>query len=133
VTQLQVQGYVARGYMGLTPVSLTPELREGLGLGAVQGIVVADVSNNLPAERAGIKPYDVVTHFNGRPLAQAEDFFPCVANAPPQQRVELTVVRNGQTMRFYPTLEQRPSDFAAASTKVRPASDKRGQTGGPNG
>jgi serine protease Do len=119
--------------MGLTPVSLTPELREGLGLGAVQGIVVADVSNNLPAERAGIKPYDVVTHFNGRPVAQAEDFFACVANAPPQQRVELTVVRNGQTMRFYPTLEQRPSDVAAASTKVRPASDKRGQTGGPNG
>src|SRR5262249_41209253 len=87
VAQLQAQGYVARGYLGLTPVSLTPELREGLGLGALRGVIVADVSNNFPAERAGIKPYDVVTHFNGRPVARAEDFFACVADAPPQQRV----------------------------------------------
>ncbi|MBO0726492.1 MAG: trypsin-like peptidase domain-containing protein [Blastocatellia bacterium] len=133
VTQLRVNGYVARGYLGLTPVSLTPELREGLGLGDLQGVVVADVSNNFPAERAGILPYDVVTHFNGRLVAQAEDFFACVANAAPQQRVELTVVRSGQQMTFYPTLEQRPMDLAANSPKVRPASDKSGQAGGQNG
>ncbi|HEY6402805.1 MAG TPA: trypsin-like peptidase domain-containing protein, partial [Blastocatellia bacterium] len=81
VAQLSVQGYVARGYLGLTPVSLTPELREGLGLGDLQGVVVADVSNNFPAERAGIRPYDVVTNFNGRPISQADDFFACVANS----------------------------------------------------
>jgi serine protease Do len=133
VAQLRVHGYVARGYLGLTPVSLTPELREGLGLGDLQGVVVADVSNNFPAERAGIRPYDVVTHFNGRPVAQADDFFACVANAAPQQRVELTVVRGGQPMTFYPMLEQRSMDIAANSPKVRPASDKKGQAGGQNG
>jgi serine protease Do len=133
VTQLRVHGYVARGYLGLTPVSLTPELREGLGLGDLQGVVVADVSNNFPAERAGIRPYDVVTHFNGRPVARADDFFACVANAAPQRRVQLTVVRGGQSMTFYPMLEQRPMDIAANSPKVRPASDKRGQAGGQNG
>src|SRR5215475_2901447 len=133
VAQLRAQGYVARGYLGLTPVSLTPELREGLGLGDLQGVVVADVSNNFPAERAGIRPYDVVTHFNGRPVAQADDFFACVANAAPQQRVELTVVRGGQPMKFYPMLEQRVMDVAANSPKVRPASDKKGQAGGQNG
>ena len=36
-------------------------------------------------------------------------------------------------MKFYPTLEQRPIDVAADSSKVRPASDKRGQAGGQNG
>jgi serine protease Do len=133
VTQLRVHGYVARGYLGLTPVSLTPELREGLGLGDLQGVVVADVSNNFPAERAGIRPYDVVTHFNGHSVAQADDFFACVANAAPQQRVEIRVVRGGQPMSFYPTLEQRPIDVAANSPKVRPASDKRGQASGQNG
>jgi serine protease Do len=133
VAQLRVHGYVARGFLGLTPVSLTPELREGLGLGELQGVVVADVSNNFPAERAGIRPYDVVTHFNGHSVAQADDFFACVANAAPQQRVEIRVVRGGQPMSFYPTLEQRPIDVAANSPKVRPASDKRGQASGQNG
>jgi serine protease Do len=130
--QLRSQGYVARGYLGLTPVSLTPELREGLGLGDLQGVVVADVSNNFPAERAGIRPYDVVTHFNGRSVTQADDFFACVADSAPQQKVEIAVVRGGQPMKFYPTLEQRPIDVTANSTKVRPASDKRGQAGGQN-
>jgi serine protease Do len=132
VTQLSVHGYVARGYLGLTPVSLTPELREGLGLGNLQGVVVADVTNDFPAERAGIRPYDIVTHFNGRSVAQAEDFFACVANTAPLQKVEIAVVRGGQPMKFYPTLEQRPTDVAANSPKVRLASDKRGQAGGRN-
>ncbi|HEV2663950.1 MAG TPA: trypsin-like peptidase domain-containing protein [Blastocatellia bacterium] len=133
VAQLRAQGYVARGYLGLTPVSLTPELREGLGLGDLQGVVVADVSNNFPAERAGIRPYDVVTHFNGRSIKKADDFFAYVANAGPHQRVEIMVVRGGRSMKFYPTLEQRHLDIAADSPKVRPASDKRGQAGGQNG
>lgn len=132
VAQLRVHGYVARGYLGLTPVSLTPELREGLGLGDLRGVVVADVSNDFPAERAGIRPYDVITHFNGRSVAQADDFFACVANAAPQQQVEITAVRGGHPMKFYPTLEQRPTDVAANSPKVRPASDKRRQAGGQN-
>ena len=75
VTHLRAQGYVARGYLGLTPVSITPELREGLDLGGLQGVVVADVSNDFPAERVGIRPYDVITNFNGRPITQADDFF----------------------------------------------------------
>jgi serine protease Do len=135
VSQLRVNGYVARGYLGLTPASLTPELREGLRLGDLQGVMVADVSNNLPAARAGIQPYDVITHFNGRSIGRSDDFYACVANATPRQQVEIAVVRGGQTMMFYPTLEQRPSDVASASPKIRPASDKRGQpasSGGQN-
>ena len=132
VTQIRSNGYVARGYLGLTPASLTPELREGLRLGDLQGVVVADVSTNLPAARAGIQPYDVITHFNGRSIRQSDDFFTCVANTSPSQRVEIAVVRGGQAMKFYPTLEQRPTDAVANSPKVRPASDKRGQAGGQN-
>ncbi len=132
VSQLRANGYVARGYLGLTPASLTPELRDGLNLGDLQGVVVADVSKNLPAARAGIQPYDVITHFNGRSIRQSDDFFTSVANTAPLQKVEIAIVRGGQTMKFYPTLEQRPSDSVANSPKVRPASDKRGQPGAHN-
>jgi serine protease Do len=132
ITQLNAHGYVARGYLGLTPASLTPELRDGLKLGDVQGVVVADVSTNFPAARAGIQPYDVITRFNGRAIRQSDDFFTCVSNTPPQQQVEIEVLRGGRPMKFYPTLDQRPNDIAASSSQIRPASDKRGQAGGQN-
>jgi serine protease Do len=130
IMQLNAHGYVARGYLGLTPASLTPELRDGLNLGDVQGVVVADVSNNFPAARAGIQPYDVITRFNGHAIRQSDDFFTCVSNTPPQQQVEIDVIRGGQPMKFYPTLDQRPNDEAYSSSQIRPASDKRGQAGG---
>jgi serine protease Do len=130
--QLNAHGYVARGYLGLTPASLTPELREGLKLGEVQGVVVADVSTNFPAARAGIQPYDVITRFNGRAIRQADDFFACVSNTPPQQQVEIEVLRGGRPMKFYPTLDQRPNDVTIGSSQIRPASDKRGQAGAQN-
>jgi serine protease Do len=132
VAQLRAHGYVARGYLGLTPASLTPELRDGLKLGDVQGVLVADVSKNLPAARVGIEPYDVITHFNGREIRHADDFFIQVSNTPPQQQVEITVARGGRLMKFYPILERRPDDAIASSPQVRPASEKRGQTGGQN-
>ncbi|MGH9769300.1 MAG: trypsin-like peptidase domain-containing protein [Blastocatellia bacterium] len=132
INQLRAHGFVARGYLGLTPASLTPELRDGLKLGVLQGVVVADVSNNFPAARAGIQPYDVITRFNGRSIRQADDFFTCVANTPPQQQVEIEIMRGGQPMKFYPTLEQRPHDVTVSSSQVRPASDKRGQAGAQN-
>ncbi len=132
VAQLRAHGYVARGYLGLTPASLTPELRDGLKLGDVQGVLVADVSNNLPAARVGIEPYDVITHFNGREIRHTDDFFTHVSNTPPQQQVEITLLRGGRQMKFYPTLERRPEDAVASSPQVRPASEKRGQTGGQN-
>ncbi len=130
VAQLRDRGYVARGYLGLSPTTLTPELRQGLGLGDLQGVVVADVLNDYPAQRAGIQPYDVITHLNGRPITQADDLFTLIADAAPQQRVEIAIVRAGQRMKFYPTLDERPGDETANSPKVRPASDKRGQAGG---
>jgi S1-C subfamily serine protease len=63
---------------------------------------------------------------------RTDDFFALIANAAPQQQVEITVVRGGQPMKFYPTLEQRPIDFTVNSPKVRPASDRRGHAGGQN-
>src|SRR5262249_786344 len=91
-----------------------------------------DVSNNFPAARAGIQPYDVITRFNGRAIRQSDDFFTCVSNTPPQQQVEIEVLRGGRSMKFYPTLDQRPNDVTYSSSQIRPASDKRGQMGAQN-
>ncbi len=127
VAQLRVNGFVARGYLGVTPSNLTPELRDGLGLGNLQGILVADVSANFPAARAGVQPYDVITHFDGRVIRHTDDFFTLVANALPQQKVELAVVRGGQPVKLLATLGQRPGNGEGSPAQFRPASEKSGQ------
>ncbi len=125
VGQLRAYGFVARGFLGLTPANITPEFREGLGLGEVEGVLVADVSPNYPASRAGIQPYDVITHFNGQPITRTDDFFTLVANTLPQQKVELDMVRGGRPLKLFPTLETRPDDRPLES---KPALQKTGLT-----
>jgi serine protease Do len=127
VAQLRANGFVARGYLGVTPSGLTQELRDGLGLGKVQGILVADVSANTAAARAGIQSYDVVTHFDGRAIRHTDDFFTFVANALPQQQVEIAVIRGGQQIKLHATLDQRPSNDESSPAQIRPASEKSRQ------
>ncbi|HKX28806.1 MAG TPA: trypsin-like peptidase domain-containing protein [Blastocatellia bacterium] len=118
VTQLRSHGFVARGFLGLTPANLTPEFREGLRLGEVQGVLVVDVSPGYPAFRAGIQPYDVITHFDGHELARTDDFFGYVANTLPQRQVVLDVIRDGARMKLTATLESRPDDRPMESRPV---------------
>jgi serine protease Do len=110
VAQLRAYGFVARGYLGLTPATITPEFREGLGLGEVKGILVADVMHNKPAARAGIQIYDVITHLNGRAITRTDDFYGFVANTPPLHNLELTVIRSGQQLKLLATLMPRDDD-----------------------
>ncbi|MDX2031952.1 MAG: trypsin-like peptidase domain-containing protein [Blastocatellia bacterium] len=132
VGQLRASGQVARGYLGLTPVNLTPEYREALQLGETRGVLVADVTESLPAARAGIEPYDIVTHFDGRAIRHTDDFFAFVANTPPQQRVEVTVLRGGQPLTLQATLDQRPLREEARAAETRPAAEKSQQNAAPS-
>ncbi len=107
VAQLRTRGFVARGFLGLRAQTLTPEFRQALGIGNLTGVLVATVNPDSAASRAGIQPYDVITHFDGQPITGTEDFFSTVANTMPQREVEIEVIREGQALRLRATLEQR--------------------------
>jgi serine protease Do len=123
IGQLRAYGFVARGFLGLTPANITAEYREGLGLGDVQGILVTEVSQDKPADRAGIKTYDVITYFDGRRVTRTDEFFGYVANTPPQQKVELIVMRSGQQLKLHATLATRDEERPVG---LRPAAQKSG-------
>lgn len=120
IAQLRAKGFVARGYLGLRPENLTAEFRDGLGLHQQQGILVADVSTDKPAWRAGIQAYDVITHLDGQAIRDKNDFFSFVANKQPQQQIKLTLVRTGRPLQVYATLEARPDNVVSHSPGVRP-------------
>lgn len=126
VAQLRAQGFVARGYLGLRPENLTPEFRDGLGLAERQGVLVADVSTGKPAARAGIQAYDVITHLDGQAIRHKDDFFSFVANKLPQQQIELALMRGGQPLKVYATLEARPDNVVSQTPGVRPVQHSPG-------
>lgn len=120
IGQLRLNRAVTRGYLGLTPTDLTPEFREGLALGELPGILVADVVPEKPGARAGLEVYDVITHFDGRPLRNADEFYHLVANTAPPREVVLQVWRAGQTLQLKAQLEERARE-ANEITTAQPA------------
>ncbi|MBP6824487.1 MAG: trypsin-like peptidase domain-containing protein [Acidobacteria bacterium] len=117
VELLRTVGVVERGYLGLMPENLTPEFREGLGIGDLQGVLVSFVSADKAAARAGIQPYDVLTDFNKLPLQNSDDFYTAVANAQPAQEVEIGLVRSGQRLVLKAKLDRRPPDDRQLDTR----------------
>ncbi|MGO8675730.1 MAG: Do family serine endopeptidase [Limisphaerales bacterium] len=88
------EGKVTRGYLGVTPQTLTPGLARSLGLPEeTTGVLLADVSANGPAEAAGLQHGDVIVDINGRKLAARRNLQLLVAQTPPGTKVNLRVLR----------------------------------------
>jgi len=88
-------GQVTRGWIGVEPRDLSPELAESFGLPVGQsGVLIAGILQNGPAAQAGIKPGDVVTQIAGQPVSNVAQLLTRVAAIRPGQSAPLTVLRN---------------------------------------
>ncbi|MBI2381553.1 MAG: DegQ family serine endoprotease [Gammaproteobacteria bacterium] len=75
MAQLIEHGEVRRGLLAIDGDSLNPELAQALGVSVQQGLIVSDVAEGSTAEAAGLKPYDVITAIDGRPVRGKQDLF----------------------------------------------------------
>ncbi len=119
--QLIAKGKVVRGYLGIVPQELSPELAQGLGLQKAKGILVGNVSDGAPAARAGIQVKDVITEFDGQQVADVQKFRLLVADTPARKRVPIKVLREGQPKTVYVLLEERPDERTLAKVQETPA------------
>ena len=90
------KGKVIRGWLGVMIQDVTPELAEKLDLGTNQGALVADVTEDGPADEAGLRRGDVITAFNGEKVEKMNDLPLMVASTPPGTEAEVTLVRDGK-------------------------------------
>ncbi len=96
VEQLRDFGEVRRGFLGITFSEMTDELRARLDIEGMGGVLVNEVFDGLPADRAGIQAGDVLFKFQGRDIEQQDDFIQMVAGTPPGSVIIVEVFRDGE-------------------------------------
>jgi S1-C subfamily serine protease len=95
------------GSLGVAIQSVTPELAEALGLKEPRGALVAEVTKDGPAEKAGIERGDVITSFNGTNIKDSHDLPPLVMETPAGDNAEVLVLRDKRERRFTVKLGER--------------------------
>lgn len=105
-------GKVVRGYIGLEIQTMTPELAKQFGVREPKGALVAGVVKDGPAEKAGLQQGDVIIEFDGKAITDASHFRNQVAATKVGQRVNLKLLRKGETLTRLLTIEERPEKMA---------------------
>jgi serine protease Do len=108
--QLVNNGTVLRGYIGIKFKELVPDVASALGLKKdTRGIIVDEVMGDSPAEKAGLKRYDVIVEFEGKPVGKSNEFMNRVAMLKPGTKVEMVVLRNERRKKITLNLATLPS------------------------
>ena len=102
-------GQVVRGWLGVNMADLTNEEADSAGFKGTAGVVINQVIPDSPAETAGLEKDDIITEFDGKPMADMKQLLDTVATIVPGTAVELTVFRNGKERKVRVTLGERPS------------------------
>jgi len=110
--QLLEKGKVTRGYLGIVIQQLTPELAESFELAQTPGILIAQVLENSPAEKAGLRNGDVIVAYRGVPVKNVGSFRNRVSLTPPGSRAELTIIRNAKRRTVSATIGELAEDKA---------------------
>ncbi len=117
VNQLKKNGKVERGMIGVTLQELTADAARGFNLPDSRGALVNEVSPGSPAEKAGIRPGDVIRSVNGRQVNEWNELPPIIGAMSPGTRVTLEIMRDGREREVTVTLA--PLDETAAGGTPR--------------
>ena len=101
-------GQVTRGWIGVEPNDLSPELAETFGVKAKHGVIITGVLQNGPAAQAGVRPGDVITAVGGRDVANVSELLTRVAGLKPGSASKFSVQRQSEKLELEVTPGVRP-------------------------
>jgi S1-C subfamily serine protease len=108
--QLLSKGEVVRGFLGVAMQEVPPGLERRLGIEGTGGVIVSQVGEESPAERAGIRKGDLIVRFNGQPVGGGNAISLLrqrIARTPVEQTVPLELVRQGERLTLDVTIAKR--------------------------
>jgi serine protease Do len=100
VNELREHGRVGQTSMGANPQTITPPLAAGLKLPQDWGVIISDVSPGGPADKAGLKPRDIIVPMDGRPMDSLPKFSAFVYLHPRDVSMQMEVLRGNQTVKL---------------------------------
>lgn len=106
--QIIREGSVTRGWVGIEVQDLSPELVESFDLKTSEGALIAGVLKSGPADRAGVKPGDVLKAVNGKPVSDSSSLLNLIAVLKPGETARLSVARKNSDMEFDVKVARRP-------------------------
>jgi serine protease DegQ len=101
-------GQVVRGWIGVEPQDITPELAESFGLQKASGTIIAGVLRGGPADKAGIKPGDILLSVGDKPVSDTVSMLNIVAQLTPGEKIALTVMRKANKTELSVVVGKRP-------------------------
>lgn len=101
-------GQVVRGWIGVEPQDITPELASSFGLQKTSGTIIAGVLRGGPADKAGVKPGDILLSVADKPVTDTVSMLNLVAQLTPGDKVRVTVLRKSREAALDITVGRRP-------------------------
>ena len=120
VDEIIKSGNVSDGWLGVSLVDPTRELLQDLGLTGKRGAFIPQVFLGSPADKAGIKPGDFVTHVDKKEMRGSSQLSLSVADIKPGEKTVLTVIRDGVSRDFEVRIETRSDEVASENKKLWP-------------
>ncbi len=102
------KGQVVRGWIGVEPRDITPELAENLGLPKKDGVIIAAVLKNGPADKSGIRPGDILVSIGGKPISNMAEMFNLIAQLQPGTQTDVVVFRDNREVKLNVGVGKRP-------------------------
>jgi S1-C subfamily serine protease len=101
-------GQVTRGYIGVEPRDLTPEIAKTLNLAVRRGVLITGVAQDGPAAEGGMRPGDIVTAIGGKEVGTTSQLLNTVAALKPRQAAQIRVQRGREALDLNVVVAQRP-------------------------
>ena len=117
IDQLKAHGSVTRGWLGVGIQDLTPELAEYYGIKDRQGVLIAQVFEGDPADKAGIKAKDVIIEVDGKPVSSSRELTAMIAAIPVGQKTPVKILRDGQEKTVNVEIAKRPDSERLAKSE----------------
>jgi serine protease DegQ len=112
--QIVRSGSVTRGWIGVEAQAISPAVAESFKLGSTRGALIAGVLRGGPADKAGVKPGDVLLEVQGKPVADPTGMLNLIAALAPGQPAKVKLKRHGQDVDATITVGRRPKPQARA-------------------
>lgn len=106
--QIITHGGVTRGWVGIEVQDITPEIADSFNLQNTEGALITGVLRGGPADKAGIRPGDVLVKVNDQPVSDSSSLLNLIAALPPGKQAALGLIRKQTNMQIMVKVDKRP-------------------------